>query len=147
MPPPARPRCSEAGGRGVMSRFAHGASRRPGGPRQGFTLAELAVGIAVVSVIIVAIGSVVMVAAKALPTAPGPTETTVTSNSAMDRIASELRYATSITEATPTSVAFTVADRDGDGQPETIRYAWSGASGAPLTREYNGSAPMPQIPG
>jgi hypothetical protein len=31
-----------------------------------------------------------------------------------------------------------VPDRTGDGNPETIRYAWSGTVGAPLTRQYNG---------
>jgi hypothetical protein len=35
-------------------------------------------------------------------------------------------------------IEFSVADRNGDDVPETIRYAWSGAVGTPLTRQYNG---------
>jgi hypothetical protein len=35
-------------------------------------------------------------------------------------------------------IEFSVADRDGDEVPETIRYAWSGTGGTPLTRQYNG---------
>jgi hypothetical protein len=38
---------------------------------------------------------------------------------------------------TPTAVTFTVADRNSDGNPETIRYAWGGTAGSGLTRSYN----------
>jgi len=41
-----------------------------------------------------------------------------------------------------TTLAFTVADRDDDAQPETIRYEWSGGNGDPLTRAYNGGSPV-----
>src|SRR5262249_36485794 len=32
--------------------------------------------------------------------------------------------------------------RNGDANPETVRYAWSGIPGDPLTRSYNGGAPV-----
>jgi len=46
--------------------------------------------------------------------------------------------ATNISELTATAATFTVPDRDGDGDEETIRYAWSGTAGDPLTYQYNG---------
>jgi hypothetical protein len=39
---------------------------------------------------------------------------------------------------TATSVNFTVPDRNGDGNPETIQYSWDGVSGDPLLRTING---------
>ncbi len=117
-----------------------------GGARRAFTLVEMAVAMAVVSIIMVAIGSVVVVAAKALPSAPGPGVTSLAAGASLQSVVAELRYATSITEASPTALTFTVADRDSDGKEETIRYSWSGVAGAPLNREYNGAAPVAVIP-
>jgi hypothetical protein len=57
---------------------------------------------------------------------------------AADLLAADLFHATSITAATATELAFAVADRTGDGAPETIRYAWSGTPGDPLVRQVNG---------
>jgi hypothetical protein len=54
-----------------------------------------------------------------------------------DDIASELFCAETFTSRTATGVKFTVADRDGDLNPETISYLWSGVVGDPLTRAYN----------
>ena len=34
-------------------------------------------------------------------------------------------------------MTFTVADRTGDSAADTIRYAWSGVAGDPLTRQIN----------
>lgn len=50
----------------------------------------------------------------------------------------DLERATGFTERTATSATFTVPDRNGDGRPETLRYAWSGTPGAPLTLQMNG---------
>ncbi len=52
----------------------------------------------------------------------------------------DLQRATGFTERTATAVTFTVPDRTGDGRPETLRYAWSGTAGAPLTLQMNGGS-------
>ena len=71
------------------------------------------------------------------------------------QVVSDLQVAYNFTEQTASAVKFSVPDRNGDGQPETVRYAWSGAAGSTitvggvayavpaytLTREYNGGAP------
>jgi hypothetical protein len=49
----------------------------------------------------------------------------------------ELQYATAINQRSATMIEFKLADRNGDGLPETVRYEWSGTAGAALTRKYN----------
>src|SRR5204863_7821388 len=74
----------------------------------GFSLVELAVSLAVISLILIGVGSSIVIAAKAMPSSSGPNYTTVTANSAIDQLAAELRLATTVTEATATGVTFTV---------------------------------------
>jgi hypothetical protein len=72
---------------------------------------------------------------------PSPTSPTTGLRQAHDAenlIAAELRYAMSVAELTSNAIMFTVADRDNNGSPETIRYYWTGTPGAPLRRVYNG---------
>ena len=57
----------------------------------------------------------------------------------LDLMTRDLRLALSFSERTPTAVTFTVPDRDGDGDTETIRYAWETPDGDPAT---NGVAPL-----
>jgi len=113
--------------------------------RPGFSLVELAVTVSIISIILVSLGSVILVAAKALPSAPGPTERTLSATAAADLLASEVRFATNVTIALPDDLEFTVPDRNNDGEEETIRYAWDGP-GAPLTRSYNGGPPAAVSP-
>lgn len=115
--------------------FAH---VRPAAARPGFTLVEMAVSIAIASILFVAIGSAIVLASRAIPDAESPAFRTVRASAAVDRIAAELQTALYLMEHTPNAVAFTVADRNNDGRPERIRYAWSGQPGDPLTRQYNG---------
>ena len=63
-----------------------------------------------------------------------------TANSILNDILADLKHAISFSEHTANAVTFTVPDRTGDGISETIRYAWSGTTGDPLTFEYNGSS-------
>ena len=105
---------------------------------RGLTLLEMVVTLAITSLIVAGIGSVMMIAGKALPQDAGAARQVADAGRVADRIASELRYAVSFSEWTGSAVTFTVADRDNDAVPETIRYAWSGTPGDPLTRRYNG---------
>jgi prepilin-type N-terminal cleavage/methylation domain-containing protein len=107
--------------------------------RRGLTLAELSVSLAVIATLMVAIGSVMVLTGRAV----GMSATQAAEARTDDLVAtmaSEERMALTVTERTPISITFTVADRDHDGQPETIRYAWSGTPGDPLTRQYNTEA-------
>ena len=59
------------------------------------------------------------------------------------QLADDLTVATNFTERTATAATFTVPDRVALGSPYTVRYAWSGTGGTPLTRQFNGGTAVP----
>ena len=104
------------------------------------TLVELAVSTAIMSILAVACGSAVVLASRAMELSAEPIDTSSPSDAA-DRVAADMQTALTFSECTATAATFTVPDRDGDGLPETLRYAWSGIEGDPLTLAYNGGEP------
>lgn len=109
--------------------------------RSAFTLLELVVSLVVTTILIGALTSVMLLATQIVPDSQGPAQATISASEIANQIAGELYYAQSFTERSAGAVTFTVADRDGDDTPETIRYAWSGRPGDPLTRQYNDGDP------
>jgi hypothetical protein len=98
--------------------------------RSALTLIELTMSLAIVTFI---------VAAKAMSNdSSNLGADATTARSAASVVIDDLKMATAITEQTATAVTMTVPDRDGDGNPETIRYSWSGTAGDSLMRSYNG---------
>jgi hypothetical protein len=95
---------------------------------------------AVMGILMAGIGSAMMLAGRALPTAKSVTATTVAAAEALEQVVADLQYAVSVSQRTARMIEFTVHDRNGDDIPETIRYSWSGSAGAPLIRQYNGGA-------
>ena len=112
-------------------------SRGPRDGPKGLTLVELLVSIAITSVLMLAIGSVMLVATHAFPDVNGPANAIIVASEVAEQLATELQYAVSINSRSATMIEFTVADRDTDEVAETIRYEWSGTPGDPLTRQYN----------
>jgi len=108
---------------------------------RAYTLIELSVSVAIVGVLLVATGSAILLAGRAVPARTSPASRCVAATEALDRLAADLAYAITVTEVGPTAVAFTVPDRTGDGAGEVVRWAWNGQAGAALTRSVNGSAP------
>ncbi len=109
---------------------------------RAFTLIELVTSLAIVSVLLVAMGSAITIAMHALPDPEDAGQLTLEQPQALTEIFCDLQFAKHVTEHTSHAVTFTVADRDGDNRPETIRYAWSGTAGEPLTREVNAGQPV-----
>ncbi len=108
--------------------------------RRGYTLAELLVASVSASLLLVGMSSSLYIASISLdPGANSPRQKTKAAEVLTD-IMIDLKLALSFRERTATAVTFTVPDRDGDRLPETIRYAWSGTAGDPLTYQYNGSS-------
>jgi prepilin-type N-terminal cleavage/methylation domain-containing protein len=105
--------------------------------RGGFTLIELVVSLSVMTILMAGIASALMIASHALPDRDSPLAVAADAAEMVERITAELYDAQSFGTRSATSVAFTVQDRTGDGNPDTIRYAWSGTPGAPLTRKVN----------
>lgn len=105
-----------------------------------FTLVEMITSLVIMSILLVAMGGTLMLSSQAVPDVDNRMTRITEAAGILDQIASELTYAITVTEMTETAVTFTVADRDSDSTPETIRYAWSGFAGDPLTRRYSSGA-------
>jgi len=111
--------------------------------RRAFTLVEAVVSLAITGILLTGLGSTILLANRALPEHENPQQAIVRGSVLIDDIVTELLTATTVTERTATTLAFTVADRDADGNPETIRYSWTGTPGDPLLRQYNNAVPVP----
>ncbi|RME39298.1 MAG: hypothetical protein D6788_05780 [Planctomycetota bacterium] len=109
--------------------------------RRGTTLIELVLAMAVASLVLVGLGTAAALASRAMPGQPHPASLAREGRDVLDRMAEELLTATGFSDSdrTPNSVTFTVPDRNADGVDETIRYSWSGVTGDPLKRRYNGN--------
>ena len=107
--------------------------------RTGHTLIELVVGLAVVSVIMGAMVSTMLIAARAID---GNAAEVCEAGNVVDQITADLSLAQGFNERQSNAVTVIVPDRDGDGQAETIRYSWSGTAGTALLRQYNGQEPL-----
>lgn len=113
---------------------------RPLTRRRAFTLMEITVSLAVMSILITGLGSAMFVALKVVPTADNAALQTLRGADIAQQIATDLRYATVFQAADPNALSVTVPDRTGDGAPDTIAYSWPGAEGDPVTRSINGGA-------
>lgn len=110
--------------------------------RRGAMLMEVLVSCAIVGLIALGLQAAIMVSLRSIPDPGSPAQTAYRARQIVDRIATELETAIYIYEHTATTLGMTVADRDGDGNNERIRYAWSGTPGGALTRKYNSGSPV-----
>lgn len=110
--------------------------RRPA----AFTLAELVVSMAIMTILLGSMASALLIATHALPDEESSARNVAEAIELVDQIAADLSLATTVIRSDPHVVRFTVPDRGhGDAGPETVRYAWSGTPGDPLTHRYNAS--------
>ncbi len=105
-----------------------------------FTLVELLVALGVLPLLLLGLASAVLVARHAVPDGTRGPSATLSAGRALEQLAAELQYATSVSVTSPAEIVFTTEDRNGDGAIETIRYFWSGTPGDPLLRQANGTA-------
>lgn len=104
--------------------------------RRALTLAELALSLSVMAMLMGGLASAMVLATRALPAGDDTLGDTARATRALDIIAQDLLCARAITHSSAHALEFTVSDRSGDGDSETIRYEWSGTAGDPLIREY-----------
>jgi hypothetical protein len=107
---------------------------------RAFTLAEMALSLAMFGLLAVAIQSAVLLAARAVPNPQGVTARQLGGSNVVDQIATELSNAVEVSELAPSAVTFKVGDRNGDAEPETVRYSWDGSPDGVLRRRYNNGA-------
>jgi hypothetical protein len=101
----------------------------------------MVLALAILGILLLAGQSAIRIAGHSLPDSNSPTYSTGNAQRALAQLASELRYARSITQMTANSITFTVAPRGADTSAETISYSWDGTAGDPLTRQYNSDSP------
>ncbi len=99
---------------------------------------EMLVASAVGALLVGGMASSIHIASRGLDIADGSSGGKTRTARVLDQIVRDLRHAQRFSEQTSTAVTFTVPDRNGDGMVETIRYAWNGVPGDPLTYEFNG---------
>src|SRR5689334_6016481 len=92
--------------------------------RRGFTILEMTVAMVASGFLLVGLGSVMYIA-RQIAYSPTAAASRAKSADIINQISDELRYATIITQQTSQVLEFVVADRNGDGTAEKIRYEWS----------------------
>jgi type II secretory pathway pseudopilin PulG len=107
-------------------------------PRRAFTLVEMLVSLATVTVIAGAIMSTMVIAARALPAAGDRTDRATSARRAIAQLTAEVALASEVASLSATSIEFTHPDVDGDKSPDVIRYEWGGKAVDGLVRTLNG---------
>ena len=103
------------------------------------TLIELVMSVTILSIAMGAVTSTIVVALRAVDTEATPVGNTMEAAEALRLIQADLASAIGIVELEPSAITIAVPDRDSpaDGNPEFIRYEWSGTAGDPLFVQYN----------
>jgi hypothetical protein len=107
--------------------------------RFGHSLMELVAAMVASVALMAGLGAVMMIARQVAYT-PSAANRRMEAADVVHQIAEELRNATSVLQQNSRTLEFVVADRNGDGTAERIRYEWSGAVGDPLTKKVNSAA-------
>lgn len=105
--------------------------------RRGLTLLEIAVCLISSMTLIGGLAASIYLASQALPGNENASRQKSKAAAVIRDLMADVSVAVSFTERTTRAITFRVPDRSGDGMPETIRYAWSGTVGDPLTYQYN----------
>ena len=108
----------------------------------GHTLIEMLLSLVILSMVMASVTSAVLFASSASPDEDSFESTIGDDSQAMARIAEDLSVAKYLVEQTKTSITIVVSDRTGNGNPDRIRYAWSGTYGDPLTYAINDEEPF-----
>ena len=120
---------------------AHPAGKaRPAGGRgrSGHTLIELQLSLAMTTVLMTAMVASLAITSRAMDYGSTPAGQAVLAAGVLEEINADLAMAMAFQERTDRAVTFSVPDRDGDGDQEVIRYAWTGAGTRQLVRQVNG---------
>lgn len=110
---------------------------------RGFSLLEIVISLTIMSVLVVAMGSALLVATRGMPDSDSPLAENISSARVIDQIAGELQYAFTVVSASTTGIEFIV---ERNGAPVTINYSWSETAGDPLVRQYDGGASVDILP-
>jgi hypothetical protein len=108
--------------------------------RRALTLLEIAVCLISSMTLLGGLAASIYLSSQALPGNENPSRQKSIAAAVLRDLMADLSVAVSFTERTSRALTFRVPDRSGDSMPETIRYAWSGTAGDPLTYQFNSDA-------
>lgn len=94
---------------------------------------------AVSALVLGSLVSLIFVVARATPSNASGAVSQLAAHAGLDLLATDIATATAYTLADSDSLVLTLPDRDGNGQPDSVRYDWSGSPGAPLLRQFRPS--------
>ncbi len=106
--------------------------------RRGYSFVEIAVALPTIGILTVGMCSAVLLSVRAIPQDGSIITASVETARAMEQFERDLRCALSVSKRDSQEIQFTVPDRTGDDQPESIRYWWTGVVGSPFYRSVNG---------
>jgi hypothetical protein len=108
--------------------------------RRALTLLEIAVCLISSMTLLAGLAASIYLSTQALPGSENASRQKSIAAAVLRDLIADLSVAVSFTERTSRALTFRVPDRSGDSMPETIRYAWSGTAGDPLTYQFNSGA-------
>ena len=109
---------------------------------RAFSLIEMVLSLSLVGLVLASLGSMLAFSMQAAPRPDDPVVRVTDAALPISIMTEEIGSATSIVSLSAASITFEVADRTGDGSPETITYRWDGTPGDSLVREINGGDPQ-----
>lgn len=112
--------------------------------RRGFTLVELIISSALLTVLLLAGAATASLVRRAGMSAVG--DSSLALSRALTDLRRDIECSTQVSAVSARDITLIVPDRTGDSNPETITYSWSGIEGAPLLRTVNSGAAASIVP-
>lgn len=110
--------------------------------RRGYTLVEMLAASISAGMIVAGLSSTLYISTQTVEMATEGGGRSVNADRVVSAMLGEAERALWFTERSATALEFYLADRDGDGLRDLVRYEWSGVAGAPLLRTTNGGSPV-----
>lgn len=116
---------------------------------RAFTLIEMVISLGLLSLVLGATTAVIALASRSAPDPNDPLSEQIALQSVVNQIALDAGDASEVELVGKHEVHLICDDITGDGQADTIVYAWTGVAGDPLTRALNGVTRtlVPQVHG
>jgi hypothetical protein len=112
---------------------------KPTNPVPAFTLVELLLALAISAIVMSSVPMMISLSSRATPTDGGVQAAAAEAADCFAQLTADLQLARAVTELTANSITMTVPSRDGSGVAQTIRYAWGGTTGDPVTIAIDGT--------
>ncbi len=100
--------------------------------RTGFTLVEMVVSLAILSIVMSALMSTMLLATRTIPAADDPALMAPDVNAVMERILADAAFARTV-EARSRGLVLGVTDRTGDANPDVLYYSLTDPASLPTT--------------